>query len=162
MQPLQNSKSLRDFAKHLFLIAKVYSGRNKAREEVDDHLKKMRKSIIRMNISYTDLDRLKQKIDNLISWERKYAKFFRLEDKETQELREQIKFLEQELRNEREEKLSIISENDEKIMELTESLNNIKNQMKHLYMEKAKRQHRLKALEQKINEKVDTGSYYHS
>ncbi len=162
MQPLQNSKSLRDFAKHLFLIGKVYIERNKAKEEVDSHLKKMRKSIIRMNLSYTDIDRLKQKIDNLISRERKYAKFFRPEDKETQELKEQIKSFEQELRNEREEKLSMINENDEKIRELTESLSNIKNQMRHLYMEKAKRQHRLKALEQKINQKVDSHSYYHS
>ena len=160
MLPIQNTKSFRNFAKHLFLISRVHSERNKAKEDVDDYLKKMRKSIIRMNLSYTNIDRLKQKVDNLVNLERKYAKFFRPEDRETLELKEQIKSLEQELRNEREEKLSIISENDEKIMELTESLDNIKNKMKHLFMEKAKKQHRLNALEQRINKNIDTQNYY--
>jgi len=41
-------------------------------------------------------------------------------------------------------------------------LNNIKNQMKHLHLEKAKRQQRLTALDKKIMEKVDVHKYYHS
>ncbi len=162
MLQIQDTKSFRHFAKHLFLVGNVYTKRKKAKEDVDNYLQKMRKSIIRMNLTYSDIDRLKQKIDNLINWERKYAKFFKPADKETEELKNQIKALEQELRNEREEKLSIISENNEKIQQLTESLNNIKNQMRHLHLEKAKRQHRLNALEQKIREKVDVHRYYHS
>lgn len=162
MSPLQTSKSFRHFTKHLFLASKVSVERNKAKKDLDNHLQKMRKSIIRMSLSYTDLDKLKAKVDNLISWERKYAKLFKPEDNEVQELKNQINVIQQELKNEREEKLSIISENNERIMELNESLNNVKNQMRHLHMEKAKRQNRLNALEKRIRQKIDLHSYYHS
>ncbi|MBI2650609.1 hypothetical protein HYX04_04810 [Candidatus Woesearchaeota archaeon] len=162
MDQIQTSKSFRHFAKHLFLIGRVYVERKKAKEDVDSHLQRMRKSIIRMNLSYSDIDRLKKKIENMLDWERKYAKFFKPEDKETQALKGQINALEQELRNEREEKMSITSENNEKISQLTGSLDNIKNQMKHLHLEKAKRQQRLTALDKKIREKVDVHRYYHS
>lgn len=136
--------------------------RKKAKENADEHLHKMRKSIIRMSLSYNDIDRLKEKIENLIDWERKYAKFFKPADSETEELKNQIAALERDLSNEKEEKLSIISENDERIARLTSSLENVKNQMRHLHLEKAKRQHRLQALEKKINEKVDLHGYYRS
>lgn len=158
----QQSNSLRHFARHLFLVSKVYAERKKAKEDFDSHLHKMRKAIIRMSLSYSDIDRLKQKIENLIDWERKYSKLFKPADKETEELKNQIKALQQELSNEKEEKLSIISENNEKIVQLTESLDNIKNQMRHLHLEKARRQQRLKALEQKIRQRVDVHRYYRS
>ena len=162
MELIQNSKSFRHFAKHLFLVGRVYVERKKAKEDVDNYLQRMRKSIIRMNLTYSDIDRLKQKIENLIDWERRYAKFFRTADKETEEFKNQVQALEQELRNEKEEKMMVISENNEKIQQLTESLNNIKNQMKHLHLEKARRTQRLNALEHKIKQKVDVHEYYHS
>lgn len=162
MYPIQNTKSFRHFAKHLFLVGRVYVERNKAKEDVNNHLTKMRKSIIRMNLSYSDIDRLKQKIDNLINLERRCAKFFKPEERETEVLKQQIMALEQELRNEREKKLRIVSENNEKMHQLTESLNNIKSQMRHLHLERAKRQQRLNAIEQKIRQKVDVHRYYHS
>lgn len=162
MMPIQDSRPFRHFARHLFLVGKVYMGKKKAEGDVYSHLQRMRKSIIRMSLTYSDLDRLKEKVADLISWERKYAKFFKPADRETGELRNEIKALEQELRSEREEKMSIISENNEKIAQLTESLSNIKSQMGHLHMEKARRQHRLNALEQKIRQKIDVHKYYHS
>lgn len=159
--PLQNSKSFRRFAKHLFLISRVYIERNKAKEDVDEYLQRMRKSIIKMRLSYSDIDRLKEKIGNLINWERRYAKFFKPADKETQELKSQINVLEQELSNEREEKRKIIYENNEKIAQLTNSLNSIKSKTNELMMERAKRHQRLTALDKKIHEKVDLHKYYH-
>lgn len=162
MLPIQNSQSFRHFAKHLFLVCRVYAERNKAKEAVQSHLQKMRKSVIRMRLSYSDIDLLKEKIEVMIDRERKYAKFFRPEDRETRELKNHINELGQELKNERNEKLRIISENSEKIMQLTDSLNSIKNQMRRLYLEKAKRTQRINALEQKIREKVDVHSYYYS
>ena len=159
---MQQTKSLRHFARHLFLVGRVYAERNRAKEDVDNHIQKMRKSIIRMSLTYTDVDRLKQKIDNLIGWERKYAKFFKPEDKETQELKNQINALEQELRNEKEEKQRIIMDNNEKIQQLTESLNSIKGKTNELLVERAKRHQRLTALDKKIREKVDVHRYYHS
>lgn len=159
---MQDSVSIRHFARHLFLVSNVYAKRKNAKNDVDGHLHKMRKAIIRMSLSYNDIDRLKPKIENLVGWERKYAKFFKLSDKETEELKKQIAVLEDELRNEREEKLSIISENNERVGQLTASLDNVKGQMKHLHLEKAKRQHRLNALESKIREKVDVHRYYRS
>ena len=162
MLPMQHSKSLRHFTKNLFLVSKVHVSRSKAKEDVSSHLQNMRKSIIRMRLSYTDIDKLKKKLDNLIEWERKYAKFFKIEDDETRELKNQINALEQELRKEKEEKQRMAYENSEKVRQLTESLNNIKAQMNHLLMERAKRHHRLKALENKIRQKVDVHSYYHS
>ena len=162
MEPLQSSKSFRHFAKHLFIIGRVYVERKKAQQEVDSQLERMRKSILRMSLGYKDIDKLKEKIAAVINLERKYAKFFKPRDNETQELQSQINALEQELKNEKEEKYRILSENDEKIKELTETLNNIKNQMKFLHLERAKRHHRLRALEQKIKEKVDVQSYFSS
>ena len=153
---------LRHFVKHLFLMGNVYVERKKAKEDVDAHIQRMRKSIIRMRLTYTDIDKFREKIDNLLNWERKYAKFFKPEDLETQELKKQIVHLKRELRSEKEEKYMIINENDEKIRQLTESLHNIKNQMRYLYLEKAKRQQRQRALEQKIMHKVDMNNYYNS
>ena len=162
MPTAQNTKSLSHFARHLFLVSRVHVGRKKAKEDVYSYLQSMRKAIIRMRLRYSDIDRLKQKIGNLIDWERKYAKLFKPADKEAEELKNQIKALGQELNSEREEKLSIISDNNERIAQLTESLGNIRNQMKHLHLEKAKRQQRLQALDKKIMEKVDTHRYYRS
>lgn len=162
MFPAQNSKSFGHFAKHLFIAGKIYIERNKAKEDVDNHLQRMRKSVIRMSLGYSDIDRLKEKINNLIYWERNYAKLFKPEDKETLELREQINLLAAELRKEREDKQKILEGNNQKISQLTGSLNNIQNQMRHLHLEKAKRQQRLNALEKKIKEKVDVHSYYNS
>ena len=156
----QIPKPLRHFAKHLFIVSKVYRERENAREDTYSYLQRMKKSIIRMSLSYSEVDRLRQKIDNLINWERKYAKFFKPEDTETHELKNQIKSLEDELSREREEKSMIKSEQEEKIKELSDSLENIKDRMRHLLLDKAKRHHRLKDLEQKINKGVDRGSYF--
>lgn len=161
MNQLKNAKSFRHFARHLLLVNKVYVGRDKARKEVDAHIERMRKSIMRMSLTYSDVDKLKHKIDKLVDMERRYAKFFKPEDSEIKRLKNSTIALEQELKNEREEKFKILNENNAKISQLTESLTNIKNQMKYLQLEKAKRHHRLKALESKIKEKVDVHSYYH-
>lgn len=122
----------------------------------------MRKAVIRMSLSYSDVDRLKKKIENVIGWERKYARFFRPEDDETKELRNEVYALEGELIKEREDKLNVMEENDQKIMQLTDSLTNIKSKMNHLLMERAKRHQRLAALESKIKQKVDVHKFYNS
>ena len=158
----QSHKSARHFAKHLFLISKIYNEREKAREDVYSYLQKMRKSIIRMSLAYSDVDRLRQKIDNLINWERKYAKYFKPEDDEKQELKNHIRALEEELGKEREEKSRIMSEQDERLTELTDSLESVKHKLRHLMLEKAKRLHRFKILEEKISQKDDSQGYFHS
>ena len=61
MSTLQSSKSFRHFARHLFLVGGVHIERNRAKADVDSHLQRMRKSIIRMNLSYSDIDKLKKK-----------------------------------------------------------------------------------------------------
>ena len=76
--------------------------------------------------------------------------------------KDQINLLELELKSEREEKEKIIYNNDEKIKQLTESLDNIKNHVRHLALEKAKRQHRLNALDSRIRNKVNISNYYSS
>ena len=157
-----SGNALNHFARHLFLVGRIYIERNKVKEDINNHLQKMRKSIIGMRLNYTDIGRLKEKIDNLINWEREYAKFFKPEDNKTLELKNQITAIEQELRNEREEKLRIISDNNAKIRQLTDSLGNIKSQMRYLQLEKDRRHQRLNALEQKIRQKVDVSRYYHS
>jgi len=156
----QQTRSLNHFARHLFLTSKTCAERKTARDDLDAYLEKMRKSILRMTLSYTDINKLKEKIDKLIDLERRYAKLFKPEDKETSELKNQIDALEQELMNEKQEKLKIMNENNEKVSQLSESLNNIKNQLRHLHLEKAKRHQRLKALEQKIRERIDINRYY--
>lgn len=160
MLQVQNMRSFRHFSRHLFFASKVHVERLKAEQDVFQHLQKMRKAIIRMRLNYTDVDKLKKKIENLIEWERKYAKFFKPEDDESKQLKEQINMLEEKLRREKEDKMEVINENNEKIKMLTESLNNIKRQMKHLHLEKAKRHHRLKALEEKIKQRVNLDDYY--
>lgn len=160
MESLLNSRSFRHFSRHLFFASKIFVERKKAEHDIFEHLQNMRKSIIRMSLSYSDVDKLKKKILNLIDWERKYAKFFKPEDDETKHLNEQIKMLEEKLRREKEERMALANENNEKIKQLTESLNNIKNQMKHLHLERARRHHRLKALEHKIKQRVDLEDYY--
>ncbi|MAG91885.1 hypothetical protein CMO83_04375 [Candidatus Woesearchaeota archaeon] len=156
------SKSLRHFTKHVFLIGNVYLERNKAKQDVHNQLERMRKSIIRINLSYSDVDRLRKKIDNLIHWERKYAKFFKPDDTEAKGLKNEINSLEQELKGEREEKMRIISDNNDKIDELNESLKKLKSRMHHHLIEKSRRKQRLNALDKKINEKVDANKYFHS
>ncbi len=162
MQQLKTSSSLKHFARHFFIVNKVYIARNKSKKEVYLHLDKMRKSIIRMTLTYSDVDRLRQKIDGLLDLESRYAKFFKSEDNETKELKNKINQLENELKVEREEKLRITSENNDKINQLTETLKNIKSQMNLLHMEKARRQQRLNALETKIKGKIDIHRYYNS
>lgn len=158
----EESKIFRKFAKHVFLASKVHSQRKKARENVDEHLHKMRRNIIRMRLSYSDIDRLKEKIENLLYWERKYAKFFKIEDHETRHLKSRMNELEEELRQEKEDKQRIIEENSAKTKQLTDSLNNIKSKLNELHLERTKRQQRLIALDKKIKEKVDIHNYFSS
>lgn len=159
---MQNTKAMGNFARHVFLISKVHSQKQKAEDEVKAHLAKMRKSIIRMSLSYKDIDRLKDKIDILIDWERKYSKFFRPEDSEIKDLKDRIASLEEEIRNEKEEKYRIVSENNERIKEMSDSLEAVKHRMRILHMDKAKRQHKLSMLENKIDKKVDRDEYFSS
>lgn len=162
MLTFQDSNWFRKFSRHLVVAGGVYRNKSNAREEVDRQLEKMRKSIIRMTLSYSDVDKLKDKIDNLIDWERRYARLFRPEDNEIKELKEEIMHLEHELREEQESKSKLHTEHNEKTQQLTQSMENIKGQLKHLHLEKAKRHHRLKALEDKIKSKIDVHEYYHS
>lgn len=162
MLSFQDSNWFRNFSRHLVLAGGVYHQRSKAKEELDKSLEKMRKSIIRMTLSYSDVDKLTQKIDSLIDWERRYSRLFRPEDNEIRELKEEIKQLEHELREERESKSKMHTEHNDKTQQLTQSLENIKGQLKHLHLEKAKRHQRLKALDDKIKSKIDVHSYYHS
>ena len=146
--------------KHLFLANRAYVARKKAKGEVEAHLGKMRKSIIRMSLTYSDLDRLKEKMQKFMDTESMYARFFKGDNPESRGLKSQVTLLEQELRSEKEEKFKVISENEEKIKQLNESLENIKSQMKILHLDKAKRQQRLNALERKIKDKVDMQNFY--
>jgi len=146
--------------KHLFLANRAYSARKKAKIEVEDHLGRMRKSIIRMSLSYSDLDRLKEKMQKFMATEAMYAKFFKTEDPEARELKSHVDLLEHELSSEKEEKSRLLSENEEKVRQLSQSLENIKSQMKVLHLDKAKRQQRLNALERKINGKIDMQNFY--
>ncbi|MEK6943601.1 MAG: hypothetical protein AABX00_06055 [Nanoarchaeota archaeon] len=148
------------FAKHLSGAAKICLDRNKAKEDLQKHLSRMRKSVINLSLSYSDIDKLKHKIDDVIGLEREYAKFFKIPDDETAELRDYIDDLKDELRSERIEKQRITEENNEKIKNLSESLENLKHQMRTLLMEKSKKSQRMLALEKKIREKVDVHSYY--
>ena len=159
---MTDPKSFRHFAKHLFLTSRVYVGRNKAKDEVDNQLKRMRKQVIKMSLSYSDIDRLKRKVNNLINLERKYAKFFKPEDEETRELRKEIAALERELQHEREEKHRLIAENDEKIRRLKDSLAGVHAKMNELTMHNTIRKQRHLALDRKIMEKVDMHKFYHS
>ncbi|HLC50007.1 MAG TPA: hypothetical protein VJI97_01130 [Candidatus Nanoarchaeia archaeon] len=148
------------FAKHLSSAAKVCIDRDNAKAELQHHLSRMRKSVINLSLSYSDIDKLRHKIDDVIKLEREYAKFFKVQDDETAELRSYIEDLKDELRNERVEKQRIAEENNEKIKSLSESLENLKHQMRSLLMEKSKKSQRMLALEKKIREKVDVHSYY--
>jgi len=150
------------FARHVFLISKIHSQKQKAEDEVKSHLAKMRKSIIRMSLSYKDIDRLKDKINILIDWERKYSKFFRPEDSEIKDLKGKIISLEEELQKEKEEKYRIMSENNERIKGMSDSLEAVKHRMRILHIDKAKRQRTLNMLDNKINKKIDRDEYYNS
>ena len=162
MLSYQDSKWFRNFSRNLVLAGGIYSQRKKAKEDLDNHLERMRKSIIRMTLTYSDLDKLKGKIDKAVGVEREYSRFFRPEDGEVEELKAEIAHLEGELAQEKESKSRIMSEHNEKNQQLMQSLESIKNQLKHLHLEKAKRHHRLKALDHKIKSKIDVHSYYHS
>ena len=159
---MQSTKVMGHFARHVFLISKVYSQKQKAEDEVNAHLAKMRKSIIRMSLSYNDIGRLKDKINTLINWERKYSKFFRPEDSQIKDLKDKIISLEGEIRNEKEEKYRIVSENSERMKEMSDSLEAVKHRMRILHMDKAKRQRKLSMLENKIDKKIDRDEYFNS
>ena len=154
--------SLRHFAKHLFLVSNVYMKRRKAEQEVYEHLKSMRQAIIKMRLGYSHIDKLKEKIANMVEQERSYARILRPEDGHTRELRSRLEALESELQNERESKQKIIKDTNEKTSQLAESLESTKMHAKNLLLEKAQRQQRLRHLEKKINERVDLNNYYNS
>ena len=160
MDAQQTTRSLRHFTKYLFLVSKAHNERKQTRAEVYEHLEKMRKSILRMNLSYTDIDRLKEKIDKLADSERKYSRFFRPEDSEKQDMKSRVVALEGELSREKEEKFKIMGEHEARIKEMKDSLDGVKHKLRTLMVEKAKRHHRLKALEEKISQRVDSREFF--
>src|SRR3989338_1298922 len=119
MLQYQDSRLFRNFSRNLVLAGAAYRQRKGAREELDKHLERMRKSIIRMTLSYSDLDKLKGKIESVIGCERNYARFFRPEDGEVQELKADITRLEEELRQEKESKSKIMNEHNERTQQLS-------------------------------------------
>lgn len=159
---MQNTKAMSHFARHVLLVSKVHAQKQKAEDDVYGHLDKMKRLIIRMSLSYKDIDRLKEKINLFIDTERKYAKFFSPDDGRVKELKDKIIALEQEIQNEKEEKYRIVSENDERIKEMSDSLQAIKHKMRVLHVDRAKRQRKFGILEEKINNKVDRDEYFSS
>lgn len=60
MYSVQSSKAFRNFAKHLFLVSRTHKERNKAKEDVDEHLHRMRRSVIRMSLTYSEIRKILQ------------------------------------------------------------------------------------------------------
>lgn len=162
MKTIQNLRSFRHLSSHIFFLTKVYVELKKTRKDVYSHLQKMRKSIITMNLSYTDIDRLKQKIGALIELERKYARLFKPEDAETQELKRKAQSLQNDLDKANQEKEIIIEESTQKISQFTESINSLKSKINFLLIDKARRHHRYKSIEQKIKKEIDVHQYYNT
>lgn len=155
MLPPTDSLAFKFYAKNLFYMGKVHAERIVARYEVEDHLSRMKKSIIRMSLSYSEVEKLREKILKLADCERRYARFFRGEDEETKILKTKVHELEQELTRER-------AENSEKVKQLTDSLKAIRDRMHMLEHERLKRHSRLEAIERKINESIKPSHYARS
>ena len=160
MNPEQQTTAFRDFTKKLFIAGNIYSKTIKAREDVHKHMHKMKKSIIRMNLSYSDVDKLNHKVEKLIELERRYSRFFKAPDKEIGELKDQVEYLENQLRIERKEKHKIMEEQELKINEMKEHMQTVKSHARQLLMDRERRNERMKDLEKKISKRVDIKSYY--
>ena len=158
----KNPRAFRHFARHLFLMGKLFAEKTKAEEDLDRHLLKMKNSIVRLSLTYGEIERLREKINKLVDCERRYAKFFRPEDSETAELREHILNLQEELNKERLSKENLTHDYEEKINQLNGTIEGMTSQLMHHNMEKAKRQQKLISLDKKIKEKIDTSHYYGS
>ena len=150
----QKDRAVRHFAKHLFAAGKTYTERKKARKELNSFVEKMKSSIIRMNLSYTDIERLKKRIDSAMLAERKFGSLFRGEDKEDHELKQEIMALEEQLSREREEKLRIRADYEDRMKYLSQSLESVKSKMNHLLIHKAKSQHRINEIDKKIKGRI--------
>ena len=146
------------YTRSLFLIGKTYVARNQAKEQLNQHLNKMRSSIIRMRLGYKDIEILREKIDELVDWERKYARVLKSEDNEILFLKGQLKRLENELKLEREEKERMSANYKGKISSLAESIIKIRGHIEILLKEKVVRKKRYESIENKI--KMDLGNYY--
>ena len=154
MNSEQKERATRHFAKHLFRAGHAYIERKKARKELSSFVEKMRSSIIRMNLSYTDIERLKKRIDAAMDCERSFGKFFRGEDKVDSELKQQITALDEEISKEREEKLRIRADYEDRINDLSQSLESVKTKMNHLLIQKAKSQQRINEIDKKIKGRI--------
>ena len=150
------------FARHVFLASWAHKEKVKTRDDVYSYLDRMRKSIIKMNLNYSDIDRLKEKIDCLVDSERRYSRFFHPDDRGLIELKKHMQALENELADEKKEKQRMTEDHGKKITQMANSLEIVKSNAKQLMMEKAKRQQKLRALEQRIRQKVDVSDYYYS
>jgi DNA anti-recombination protein RmuC len=166
MQRDNTPKPLKHFLSHLFVVGRVHNERNRSKIEVDRHLDMMRKSIIRMNLTYSDLDNLREKINNYLHWEAKYAKYFRPADKDTQEIKDKLEHVRKELRLEKEEKKrmkfdlederkKLKLENSKKLKDLKKAMSGIRIKMNQIIIEKAKKQKRLNYLDKKIDQRLE-------
>ena len=157
--PEKKSKAMSHFARHLFLGAKLYSDRKAAKEELNEQLERMRKSIIRLSFSYSDIDQLREKLEKTIHAERKFAKFFQVDDLEIKKLKKEVAWQQQQLDSERTEKFRLMEENKTRIKALEEKVEGIKSTLNALIMEKIRRGQRLRFLEKKISAEVPDHSY---
>ncbi len=145
------SKTFRRFSRHLAKAGRVQINRVKSRQEVDEQLAKMRKNIIRMRLSYKDIDDLKERMHDMIYWEGMFQKIGKRDSGESEILRATIERLEHELYLEKDENRRIVQENNAKIQQLTESLESVKNKLKLMMLEKVKKHHRIKFLEEQMS-----------
>src|SRR3989338_4953924 len=146
MNSLEQTVVFRNFAKKLFIVGNVYSKTIKAREDVHKQMQKMKKSIIRLNLSYSDVDRLNHKVEKLIELERRYSRFFKTPDTEVKELKDHIEYLENQLSLERKEKRQLLEEEEVKINQMKEHMNAVKTHAKQLLLDRERRNERMKEI----------------
>ena len=148
-QPKLSSHQLKRFVRHLCIVAKHYHGKENARKSLESQLKKIKKS----TDSDINIELLNKKINMLLEKETKVAELGLTKSVPASVLKK-IKFLEEQLKLDQEERNKLTSEN-EKLKNAIDSVSDLKGAVNEFAERKDVTEDRVKIIEKHVDKEYN-------
>ena len=145
---------LKHFFRHVCIVGKGHGERDKAREELNKQVKKIKKISLSGNAKKGDIEKeveqLNSKIDAVLQKESRLLSHIRIDENIVRHLTGKIKTLEEDLSIAKNERDKAATSNKDDIKAITDAIIQMKSKMHQMLKKKMYREERIRELEEKI------------
>jgi len=149
MEILQDPTQVRHFFRRLCLVASRYAHKQRAVEQLNSHLGKIKKHSSKEEY-HEDLNELNEHIQNYVQASQKVKMYKPVLNFAERRLQQHVNELEHELAQAKEERDHAVIDNKQRIDEITHAIHSIKSQVDQLEAKHHRRGIRVRELEEKI------------